>query len=72
MSNLFSPRWQSQCVPRGSERARQQPLPGGLSQGDIWPAELPALAWSRFFVPLVCGNVVLATLAWVVVGIVAR
>jgi hypothetical protein len=29
------------------------------------------LSW-RFFVPLVCGNVVLATLAWVVVGIVAR
>jgi hypothetical protein len=50
----------------------------GLSQGAIWPQGLPTLApWSNLswglFLPLVfAGNVVLATLAWIVVGIVMK
>jgi hypothetical protein len=50
----------------------------GLSQGAIWPQGLPTLApWSNLswglFLPLVfAGNVVLATLAWIIVGIVMR
>jgi len=50
----------------------------GLSQRAIWPQGLPTLApWSNLswglFLPLVfAGNVVLATLAWIIVGIVMR
>jgi hypothetical protein len=49
-----------------------------LSQAAIWPQGLPTLApWSNLswglFLPLVfAGNVVLATLAWIIVGIVMR
>jgi hypothetical protein len=50
----------------------------GLSQGAIWPQGLPTAApWSNLswglFLPLVfAGNVVLATLAWIIVGIVMK
>src|ERR1700675_1697403 len=50
----------------------------GLSQGTIWPEGLPTLApWSNLswglFLPLVfAGNVVVATLAWIIVGFVMR
>jgi len=50
----------------------------GLSQGAIWPEGLPTLApWSNLswglFLPLVfAGNVVLPTLAWIIVGIVMK
>jgi hypothetical protein len=50
----------------------------GLSQGAIWPEGLPTLApWSNLswglFLPLVfAGNVVVAALAWIIVGFVMR
>jgi hypothetical protein len=50
----------------------------GLSQGAIWPEGPPTLApWSNLswglFLPLVfAGNVVVAALAWIIVGFVMR
>jgi hypothetical protein len=50
----------------------------GLSQGVIWPEGFPTVApWSKLswglFLPLVFGgNVVVATLAWIIVGLFMR
>jgi hypothetical protein len=50
----------------------------GLSRGASWPEGLPALApWSKLSwglaLPLVfAGNVVVATLAWIIIGLVMR
>jgi hypothetical protein len=50
----------------------------GLSQGTIWPpGHLTLAPWSKLswglFVPLVfAGNVAVATLAWIIVGLVVR
>ena len=50
----------------------------GLSQGASWPEGLPALAplsklsWGLFLPLVFAGNVVVATLAWIIVGLVLR
>jgi hypothetical protein len=50
----------------------------GLSRGASWPEGLPAFApWSKLswglVLPLVfAGNVVVATLGWIIVGLVMR
>jgi hypothetical protein len=65
---------------RASDASRRDDRPSqrGFSQGGIWPEGLPTLApWSKLswglFLPLVfAGDVVLATLAWIIVGLVTR
>ena len=73
-SNLFQQDTEARVF-RVADASRRD---NGFWQGASWPEGLPALApWSKLswglFLPLVfAGNVVVATLAWIIVGLVMR